>query len=65
VNSAGIAGATAAGNLGAASQGVVGLSGMTLSQATSNNAGVGSVITSKESNVRLDSGTQMILGVRK
>ncbi len=65
VNSAGIAGATAAGNLGATSQGVVGLSGMTLSQATSNNAGVGSVITSKESNVRLDSGTQMILGVRK
>ena len=53
------------GNLGATSQGVVGLPGMTLSSANSNMAGVGSVISSKESNVRLDSGTRMILGVRK
>src|SRR5882672_5001907 len=59
-------GATGAtGNLGATSQGVVGMPGMTLSSATSNMAGVGSVISSKESNVRLDSGTRMILGVRK
>jgi hypothetical protein len=28
-------------------------------------AGVGSVISSKESNVRLDSGTRVILGVRQ
>jgi hypothetical protein len=72
VNTAGNAGAGvtggatgAAGNLGATSQGVVGLPGMTLSSANSNMAGVGSVISSKESNVRLDSGTRMILGVRK
>jgi hypothetical protein len=72
VNTAGGAGAGVTGgatgvtgNLGATSQGVVGLPGMTLSSATSNMAGVGSVISSKESNVRLDSGTRMILGVRK
>jgi hypothetical protein len=65
VNTAGSAGAGVAGNLGATSQGVVGLPGMTLSSATANTAGVGSVISSKDSNVRLDSGTQMILGVRK
>jgi hypothetical protein len=72
VNTAGSAGAGVtggatgvAGNLGATSQGVVGLPGMTLSSADSSMAGVGSVISSKESNVRLDSGTRMILGVRK
>jgi hypothetical protein len=73
VNTAGSAGAGVTGgatggvtgNLGATSQGVVGLPGMTLSSATSNMAGVGSVISSKESNVRLDSGTRMVLGVRK
>jgi hypothetical protein len=69
VNTAGGAGAGVTGgvtgNLGATSQGVVGMPGMTLSSATSNMAGVGSVISSKESNVRLDSGTRMILGVRK
>jgi hypothetical protein len=73
VNTAGGAGAGVAGgatggvtgNLGATSQGVVGLPGMTLSSADSSMAGVGSVISSKESNVRLDSGTRMILGVRK
>src|SRR5713101_534490 len=64
VNTAGVAGGVT-GNLGATSQGVVGLPGMTLSSATSSMAGVGSVISSKESNVRLDSGTRMILGVRK
>jgi len=69
VNSAGRAGAGATsgvtGNLGATSQGVVGMPGMTLSSADSSMAGVGSVISSKDSNVRLDSGTRMILGVRK
>jgi hypothetical protein len=65
LNTAGNAGAAAAGNLGATSQGVVGLPGMTLSSAPSSMAGVGSVITSKDSNVRLDGGTRMILGVRK
>ena len=69
VNTAGSAGAGVTGgvtgNLGATSQGVVGMPGMTLSSATSNMAGVGSVISSKESNVRLDSGTRMVLGVRK
>jgi hypothetical protein len=73
VNGAGRAGAGVAGgatgglsgNLGATSQGVVGMPGMTLSAADSSMAGVGSVISSKESNVRLDSGTRMILGVRQ
>src|SRR6266404_8149160 len=69
VNTAGSAGAGVTGgvtgNLGATSQGVVGMPGMTLSSATSSMAGVGSFISSKESNVRLDSGTRMILGVRK
>src|SRR6266850_619017 len=65
VNTAGRTGAGIADNLGATSQGVVGLPGMTLSSATSSAAGVGSVISSKDSNVRLDSGTQMVLGVRK
>lgn len=65
VNAAGRTGAGVGGNLGATSQGVVGLPGMTLSSATSSTAGVGSVISSKDSNIRLDSGTRMILGVRK
>lgn len=65
VNTAGRTGAGVAGNMGATSQGVVGLPGMTLSSATSSAAGVGSVISSKDSNVRLDSGTRMVLGVRK
>ena len=53
------------GNLGAESQGVVGLPGMTLSAADSSMAGVGSVISSKESDIRLGSGTRLIFGVRK
>jgi hypothetical protein len=65
LNTAGRAGAAVDGNLGATSNGVVGLPGMTLSAAPSSMAGVGSVISSKDSNVRLDSGTRMILGVRK
>ncbi|MFY9559112.1 MAG: hypothetical protein WAQ52_02660 [Terriglobales bacterium] len=65
LNTAGSASAGVTGSLGATSQGVVGLPGMTLSSATSSRAGVGSVISSKNSNVRLDSGTRMILGVSK
>jgi hypothetical protein len=65
LHTAGNTGAGVTGNLGATSQGVVGLPGMTLSAAPSSMAGVGSVISSKDSNVRLDSGTRMILGVRK
>jgi hypothetical protein len=73
VNTAGRTGAGVAGgatggvtgNLGAESQGAVGLPGMTLSAADSSMAGVGSVISSKESDVRLASGTRLIFGVRK
>jgi hypothetical protein len=65
VNTAGGAGVRGAGNLGANSNGMVGLPGMTLSAAPSSMAGVGSVITSRDNNIRLDSGTRMILGVRK
>jgi hypothetical protein len=65
LNTAGNTGAAVTGSLGATSQGVVGLPGMTLSSAPSSMAGVGSVISSKDSNVRLDSGTRMIFGVRK
>jgi hypothetical protein len=65
VNSASRTGAGATGDLGTASNGVVGLPGMTLSAAGSSMAGVGSVISSKDNNVRLDSGTRMIFGVRK
>jgi hypothetical protein len=65
LNTAGNTGAGVTGSLGATSQGVVGLPGMTLSSATSSATGAGSVISSKESNVRLDSGTRMILSVSK
>jgi hypothetical protein len=65
LNTAGNAGAGVTGSLGATSQGVVGLPGMTLSSATSSATGAGSVISSKESNIRLDSGTRMILSVSK
>lgn len=65
LNTAGNPGAGVTGSLGATSQGVVGLPGMTLSSATSSATGAGSVISSKDSNVRLDSGTRMILSVTK
>ncbi len=65
LNTAGNAGTGVSGNLGATSEGVVGLPGMTLSSATSSATGAGSVISSKDSNVRLDSGTRMILSVSK
>jgi len=56
-NSSGNAGA---GTLSSASQGVIGLKGLTLNPEASGNA-PGSVITSDRENVKLDSGTQMIL----
>ncbi len=65
LNTAGSTSAGVTGTMGATSQGVVGLPGMTLSSAPSSMAGVGSVISSKQSNIRLDTGTRVILGVRK
>jgi hypothetical protein len=56
------AGLNSAGQLTSASSGVIGLKGLNLSSAASNSA-QGSVITSAERNVRLDSGTQMLLRV--
>jgi hypothetical protein len=55
----GTAGA-AAGTLTSSSQGVIGLRGLSLTHETSGNAR-GSVITSDRENVKLDSGTQIIL----
>jgi len=53
-------GMTAEGTLTSSAQGVIGLPGMTLDAGTS--AGTqGSVITSKNQNVHLDSGTQLVL----
>jgi hypothetical protein len=63
VNRAGGAVGTAANStLSASSQGVVGLPGYTLNAAAAN-ATQGSIITSSGKNVKLDSGTQMILRV--
>jgi hypothetical protein len=56
------AGLDSAGRLTSASSGVIGLQGLNLSSAASN-ATQGSVITSAERNVHLDSGTQMLLRV--
>jgi hypothetical protein len=62
VNTAGHAGGAAVNTtLNSASQGVVGLEGLSLSSQTSN----GSVISSTTKNVRLDSGTQLLLQVTK
>jgi len=55
-------GATANSTLGANSQGIIGLPGYTLDAAAAN-ATQGSVITSSGKNVKLDSGTQMVLRV--
>jgi hypothetical protein len=54
-----------AGGLTSASQGVVGLPGLTLSSASaaSGSTSAGSVISSNRSNVRLDSGTRLVLKV--
>ncbi|HXB21344.1 MAG TPA: hypothetical protein VNV88_08185 [Candidatus Solibacter sp.] len=54
------AGAAGRGGLGTASRGVIGLEGLTLNSAASGNA-QGSVISSPSRNVKLDSGTQMVL----
>jgi hypothetical protein len=61
-NTAGSLGATASSTLSATSQGVVGLPGYTLDAAAAN-ATQGSVVTSSGKNVKLDSGTQMVLRV--
>ncbi len=58
----GAAGAAGRGGLSTASQGVIGLQGLTLNSAASGSA-QGSVISSSSRNVKLDSGTQMVLQV--
>ncbi len=62
VNSA--TGVAANGALGSSSQGVIGLQGLNLNSATSGNAQA-SVISSTTQNVKLDSGTQMLLQVQR
>ena len=57
-----VAGLNAAGQLTSASSGVVGLKGLNLSSAAAHST-QGSLITSTERNVHLDSGTQMVLRV--
>jgi hypothetical protein len=54
-------GTNVAGGLTSTSQGVVGMPGMTLSSVASSSTTAGSVISSSSSNVRLDSGTRMLL----
>jgi hypothetical protein len=61
VHAAHSAGAGVAGGLNSTSRGVVGLHGLNLAPATTSSANAGSVISSRTSNVHLDSGTQMIL----
>jgi len=65
LNTGNVAGANsatnAAGGLTSTSQGVVGMPGMTLSSVASGSTTAGSVISSSSSNVRLDSGTRMLL----
>ncbi|HEV2962713.1 MAG TPA: hypothetical protein VG649_12870 [Candidatus Angelobacter sp.] len=68
-NTAGTVGGAAAGTvngaggaLGAGSHGVIGMQGLTLNSAASGSA-QGSVISSSSRNVKLDSGTQMVLQV--
>src|SRR5258708_5548881 len=51
----------AAGGLTSTSQGVVGMPGLTLSSVASGSTVTGSMIKSSRSNVRLDSGTRMLL----
>jgi hypothetical protein len=53
--------ATAAGGLTSDSQGVIGMSGMSLSSAGSSATSGSGVISSRNGNVRLDSGTRMLL----
>ena len=54
-------GTNVAGGLTSTSQGVVGMPGMTLSSVASSSTAAGSMISSSSSNVRLDSGTRMLL----
>jgi hypothetical protein len=49
------------GALTSSTQGVVGMPGTTLSSVASNSTGASSVLSSRNSNVRLDSGTHMVL----
>jgi len=58
-----VGGLTAQGNLTSASRGAIGLDGLNLNSVTSAGA-QGSVITSATRNVKLDSGTQMLLQAR-
>jgi hypothetical protein len=55
-------GLTAQGNLTSASRGAIGLEGITLNSTTQGNA-QGSVVSSASRNVKLESGTQMLLQV--
>jgi hypothetical protein len=54
-------GTNVAGGLTSTSQGVVGMPGLTLSSVASGTTTAGSMISSSSSNVRLDSGTRMLL----
>jgi hypothetical protein len=60
----GAADAAGSGRLNAASRGVVGLSGLNLS-ASATNSTQGSLITSDSKNVKLDSGTELVLKVNQ
>jgi hypothetical protein len=60
----GVGGVAGRGVLSSATQGVVGMPGMVLTSATSGNADA-SVLSSKTQNIRLDSGTQMVLQVQR
>jgi hypothetical protein len=62
LHSATAASGSLAGNLSSSSKGVFGMPGLSLSSAASNSLD-SSVIMSNSKNVRLDSGTQMILHV--
>jgi hypothetical protein len=61
-NTTNTAGMTTNGQLTAASRGVMGLPGLTLN-ADANNSTSGSVISNQNKNVKLDSGTQVVLRV--
>jgi len=60
-----VGGVAANGTLASNSRGVFGLKGLTLNSATSGSANAqGSIISSTTQNVKLDSGTQMLLQVK-
>ncbi|HEY7615845.1 MAG TPA: hypothetical protein VH744_03505, partial [Terriglobales bacterium] len=58
------AGGSVGGHLGASSRGVVNMPGLSLAASASNST-QGSVITSDKKNVKLDSGTEMVLKVNR